>query len=109
MPVARHQGASAIGTISSHLTVGVIPFASANTITAMKFMPRLKTAVSDTASGTTIRGKAHLAQQRLALDQARDAAPGRLGEVGPEHDPGEQIHPVVGYALAELKIWVKTT
>ena len=33
------------------------PLANANTNTAMKFMPRLNVAVSDTDSGTTIRGK----------------------------------------------------
>ena len=33
------------------------PLASANTSTAMKFIARLNVAVSETDSGTTIRGK----------------------------------------------------
>ena len=33
-----------------------MPLASANTITVMKFIPRLNVAVSDTDSGITIRG-----------------------------------------------------
>ena len=57
MPVARTTNASTIGNISSHRTVGVMPLASANTSTAIEFMPRLKAAVSDTDSGTTMRGK----------------------------------------------------
>ncbi len=56
MPVANKMNPPTIGIISSHRTVGVIPLASVNTITAMKFMPRLNAAVSDTDSGIAIRG-----------------------------------------------------
>ena len=35
----------------------MIPLASANTITAMKFIARLNTEVSETDSGITMRGK----------------------------------------------------
>ena len=57
MPVASMMKPRTIGIISSHEIVGVTPLANANTSTAMKFMPRLKAAVSDTDSGIAIRGK----------------------------------------------------
>ncbi len=48
---------SAIGIISSQLGRGATPAARANAITGTKFMPRLNVAVSDTDSGTVMRGK----------------------------------------------------
>ncbi len=56
-PVARTMKPAVTGINSSHLIVGVTPSASANATTAMKFIPRLKAAVSDTDRGTTMRGK----------------------------------------------------
>ena len=47
--------------------------------------------------------EAHLAQQRLALNEALHATRRRLGEIGPQHDPGEQVDAVVGDALADLE------
>ena len=46
-----------IGIIHSQLHAGETPLASVNTSTAIRFIERLKTAVSEVDSGTTIRGK----------------------------------------------------
>jgi hypothetical protein len=55
--VANTTNAPTIGIISSHRIVGVMPLARAKMNTAMKFMPRLNVAVSETDSGITILGK----------------------------------------------------
>ena len=44
----------------------------------------------------------NLAKQRLTLEQAGHAVPRRLGEVVPQHDPGQQVHAVMRNPLAYL-------
>ena len=109
MPVASTMKPRTIGIISSHRIVGVTPLASANTNTTMKFMPRLNVAVSDTDSGTTIRGKRIFLQHRLASDEAGDGVTGRLGEVGPQDDRGQQVRAVVAGPRAMWMILTKNT
>ena len=71
-------------------------------------MPRLNAEVSDTDSGITIRGKRILRSIASRATRQLTRVSRRLGEVGPEHDAGEQVHAVVRYALAPMwRIWVK--